>query len=95
MTAHTLIERLAAIVGGPGLITDAHDMEPYVVDWRRWYRGRTPAVVRPASTEEVSAVVKLCAETGTGVVPQGGNTGMCGGATPSAAGNEIVLASAA
>jgi len=92
MTAHTLIERLAAIVGGPGLITDAHDMEPYVVDWRRWYRGRTPAVVRPASTEEVSAVVKLCAETGTGVVPQGGNTGMCGGATPSAAGNEIVLA---
>ena len=92
MTAHTLIERLAAIVGGPGLITDAHDMEPYVVDWRRWYRGRTPAVVRPASTEEVSAVVKLCAETGTGVVPQGVNTGMCGGATPSAAGNEIVLA---
>jgi FAD/FMN-containing dehydrogenase len=49
-------------------------------------------VVRPASTEEVAAVVKLCAETGTGVVPQGGNTGMCGGATPSAAGNEIVLA---
>jgi len=92
MTAHTLIERLAAIVGAQGLITDARDMEPYVVDWRRHYRGRTPAVVRPASTEEVAAVVKLCAETGTGVVPQGGNTGMCGGATPSAAGNEIVLA---
>ena len=92
MTAHTLIERLAAIVGTQGLITDARDMEPYVVDWRRHYRGRTPAVVRPVSTEEVAAVVKLCSETGTGVVPQGGNTGMCGGATPSAAGNEIVLA---
>jgi len=92
MTAHTLIERLAAIVGAQGLIADARDMEPYVVDWRRHYRGRTPAVVRPANTDEVAAVVKLCAETGTGVVPQGGNTGMCGGATPSAAGNEIVLA---
>jgi FAD/FMN-containing dehydrogenase len=92
MTTHPPIERLAAIVGATGLITDARDMEPYVVDWRRYYRGRTPAVVRPASTEEVAAVVKLCAETGTGVVPQGGNTGMCGGATPSAAGNEIVLA---
>jgi FAD/FMN-containing dehydrogenase len=89
---HPPIERLAAIVGAQGLITDARDMEPYVVDWRRHYRGRTPAVVRPASTGEVAAVVKLCAETGTGVVPQGGNTGMCGGATPSAAGNEIVLA---
>jgi len=92
MTAHTLIERLAATVGAQGLITDARDMEPYVVDWRRYYRGSTPAVVRPASTEQVAAVVKLCAETGTGIVPQGGNTGMCGGATPSAAGNEIVLA---
>ena len=92
MTAHTLIERLSAIVGAQGLITDARDMEPYVVDWRRYYRGSTPAVVRPASTEQVAAVVKLCAETGTGIVPQGGNTGMCGGATPSAAGNEIVLA---
>ena len=92
MTTQPLIERLAAIVGTQGLVTDARDMEPYVVDWRRHYRGRTPAVVRPASTGEVAAVVTLCAETGTGVVPQGGNTGMCGGATPSAAGNEIVLA---
>lgn len=92
MSAHTLLERLAAIVGAQGLITDARDMEPYVVDWRRHYRGSTPAVVRPATTGEVAAVVKLCAETGTAIVPQGGNTGMCGGATPSAAGNQIVLA---
>jgi len=92
MTTQPPVERLAAIVGTQGLITDARDMEPYVVDWRRYYRGRTSAVVRPASTEEVAAVVQLCAETGTGIVPQGGNTGMCGGATPSAAGNEIVLA---
>jgi FAD/FMN-containing dehydrogenase len=90
-SAAVLLDRLAAIVGERGLITEARDMEPYVVDWRGYYRGATPAVVRPASTAEVAAVVKLCAETGTGIVPQGGNTGMCGGATPSAAGREIVL----
>ena len=92
MTALTLIERLAAAVGGKGLITDARDMEPYVVDWRQVYRGATLAVVRPAVTAEVAAVMKICTETGTPVVPQGGNTGMCGGATPSASGREIVLA---
>jgi len=92
MTAHTLIERLTAAVGAQGLITDARDMEPYLVDWRKVYRGATSAVVRPASTAEVAAVIKICAETGTPVVPQGGNTGMCGGATPSPGGKEIVLA---
>ena len=89
--AAALLPRLAAIVGERGLITEPRDMEPYLVDWRGFYRGAAPAVVRPASTAEVAAVVKLCAETRTGIVPQGGNTGMCGGATPSAAGTEIVL----
>ena len=88
----TLLGPLREIVGERGIITDARDMEPYLVDWRRFYRGAAPAVVRPASTAEVAAVVRLCAEAGTGIVPQGGNTGMCGGATPSPSGNEIVLA---
>ncbi|MDP2239394.1 MAG: FAD-binding oxidoreductase [Burkholderiales bacterium] len=91
MTAHTLIERIAAIVGPQGLITDARDMEPYVVDWRGYYRGASPAVVRPADTAQVAAVVKLCAETRTAIVPQGGNTGMCGASVPHANGREIVL----
>jgi len=91
MTAHSLVERLAAIVGPQGLITDPRDLEPYVLDWRGHYRGRTPAVVRPASVEQVAAVVKVCAETGTAIVPQGGNTGMSGAATPSEAGDAIVL----
>lgn len=90
MTAPTLIERLAAIVGPQGLITDPQDLEPYVVDWRGIYRGATPAVVRPTSTDEVAAVVQLCAETRTPIVPQGGNTGMCGASVP-AGGREIVL----
>ena len=91
MTAHTLIERIAAIVGPQGLITDPHDMEPYVVDWRGYHRGVTPAVIRPANTAQVAAVVKLCAETATPLVPQGGNTGMCGASVPHASGTELVL----
>jgi FAD/FMN-containing dehydrogenase len=87
----SLLARLAGIVGERGLITDPRDMEPHVTDWRGFFRGAARAVVRPASTAEVAAVVGLCAETRTGIVPQGGNTGMCGGATPSPAGTEIVL----
>ena len=88
----SVIERIAAVVGTQGVITDAADMEPYVVDWRGIYRGATAAVVRPSTTEEVAAVMKLCAEMRTPVVPQGGNTGMCMASVPRADGNEIVLA---
>ena len=86
-----VLDRIRNVVGPQGMITDARDMEPYIVDWRGFYRGATPAVVRPADTSQVAAVVKICAETGTAIVPQGGNTGMCGAATPSASGDEIVL----
>ncbi|MDH3288295.1 MAG: FAD-binding oxidoreductase [Betaproteobacteria bacterium] len=85
------LERIRAVVGIQGILTDAGDIEPYVVDWRGFYRGQTPAVVRPASTAEVAAVVKICAETHIPVVPQGGNTGMCGAATPSPTGDQIIL----
>jgi FAD/FMN-containing dehydrogenase len=91
MTAPSLLERLAAIVGPRGLLTAPEEIEPYLADWRGHYRGKAPAVVRPADTAEVAAVVRLCAETRTGIVPQGGNTGMCGAATPSPGGGEIVL----
>jgi len=91
MTAHSLIERLAAAVGPQGLITDPREVEPYVVDWRGYFRGVTPAVVRPATTAQVADVVKICADTRTAIVPQGGNTGMCGGSVPRGRGGEIVL----
>src|SRR6185295_8376498 len=74
-----------------GVLTQAADVEPYINDWRGLYHGSTPAVVRPANTEEVAAVVKLCAETKTAIVPQGGNTGMCMAAVPRIGKNEIVL----
>ncbi len=91
MVSSDVIERLAAIVGPQGLLTDPKDVEPYVLDWRGIYRGETAAVVRPANSEEVAAVVRLCGETGTPVVPQGGNTGMCMASVPRAGRGEIVL----
>ena len=86
-----LLERITAIVGPRGVITDPREQEGHVVDWRKLYRGATPAVVRPASAAEVAAVVGICAETRTAIVPQGGNTGMCGAAVPHPDGAEIVL----
>ncbi len=87
-----LRQRLTAIVGAPGVVTAASDMAPYLADWRDLYQGNAIAVVRPATTAEVVAVVCLCAETRTPIVPQGGNTGMCGAATPDTAGNAVVIA---
>jgi FAD/FMN-containing dehydrogenase len=88
----TLLPRLAAVVGEANVLTAPADTEPYLVDWRGRYRGAARAVVRPASTAEVSAVVQICADDGVAIVPQGGNTGMSGGATPRPAGDEIVVA---
>ncbi|MGY3459702.1 FAD/FMN-containing dehydrogenase [Bradyrhizobium sp. LM3.4] len=73
---------LAAIVGDKHVIASGPDQEPYVVDWRGRYHGRAAAVVKPGSNAEVSAVVKFCAAKQLAIVPQGGNTGMCGAATP-------------
>ena len=90
--AADLTARLAAIVGERGMITDDSAMAPYLSDWRELYQGGAVAVVRPGNTEEVAAVVKLCAETRTPIVPQGGNTGMCGAATPDKSGAAVVVA---
>jgi FAD/FMN-containing dehydrogenase len=87
----SLLHRIGKIVGGQGLLTEPADLEPFLGDWRGFFRGTAQAVVRPATTEQVAAVVKLCAETGTAIVPQGGNTGMSGAATPPAGGGAIVL----
>jgi FAD/FMN-containing dehydrogenase len=86
-----VIEALGRVVGPRGLLTDRASVEPYLSDWRGLFEGRALAVVRPAATAEVSAVVGVCAEHGICIVPQGGNTSMVGGATPSESGGEIVL----
>ena len=87
--APDLITRFAAIVGERHAITDPSDVAPYVAEERGLYHGHSPLVLRPGSTAEVSAILKLANETATPIVPQGGNTGLVGGQTPHA--GEIVL----
>ena len=82
---------LAEIVGARHVLVERADTQRYEEDWRGRYRGRARAVVRPASTEEVSAVVSRCRGQSVAIVPQGGNTGLCGGATPHAGGDEVVV----
>ncbi|WP_260583349.1 FAD-binding oxidoreductase [Sphingopyxis sp. PET50] len=66
-------------------------LSPWLTDWRGKYHGRAAAMLSPATTEEAAAVVHLCAEAGAAIVPQGGNSGMVGGATPDASGDQLLL----
>jgi FAD/FMN-containing dehydrogenase len=74
------IDHLAAIVGSQNCLTSQGDLAPYLVEERGLYHGSCRAVVKPGSTSEVAKVVALCAEAGESIVPQGGRTGLCGGA---------------
>src|SRR3546814_7895269 len=91
MTATDLLPRLATIVGSAHLLTEADQQAPYVVDWMKKYHGRALAVVRPGSTAEISAVLSCCNEAGVTVVPQGGNTGLAGGAKPDDSCRQTIL----
>ena len=86
-----LIERFAAIVGARHALTDPADQAPYLKDWRDLYAARTQLVLRPATTDEVAAILRLASETRTRVVPQGGATGLVGGHLPFAEGGEIIV----
>jgi D-lactate dehydrogenase (cytochrome) len=77
-----LLARFAAIVGEKYAITDPDIQAPYLIEQRNMFQGHTPVVLRPANTAEVSAIAKLANETGTPIVPQGGNTGLVGGQIP-------------
>src|SRR6188768_2259244 len=81
----------AALLGERGLTRDAELVQPWLTDWRGRFTGRALALASPGSTGEVAALMKLCAEHGIPVVPQGGNSGMSGGATPDESGAAIVL----
>jgi D-lactate dehydrogenase (cytochrome) len=87
--APELLARFVAIVGERHALTDPADIAPYITEDRQLYKGRSALVLRPGSVEEVSAILKLANETGTPIVPQGGNTGLVGGQTPQH--GEIVL----
>jgi FAD/FMN-containing dehydrogenase len=86
-----ILERFTNALGGQGVLT-AHDLvEPFSVDWRSRFHGRPLCVLRPDSAETVSAALRICAEAGVEVVPQGGNTSMVGGATPDMTGRQAVV----
>lgn len=87
----SLSEQLAAIVGAAHVLTDPAEIAPFVSDWRGRYLGAALCVVKPANTLEVAALVKACVAAGTPIVPQGGNTSLCGAATPDASGRAVVL----
>ena len=82
---------LRALLGDKGLLTDQAEMAGYAIDWRKLFPGQPLAVARPSTTQEVSAVMAYCHQHAIAVVPQGGNTGMAGGAVPDSSGRELVL----
>ena len=86
-----LIDEVRARFGAKAAITDPSDIEPWLTDWRGRYHGRARAILSPASTDQVAAIVGLAGERGVPLVPQGGNTSMVGGATPPADGSALIL----
>lgn len=91
-TPAEILARLAAICGAANVLHSDTDLQPYSHDWRGRYHGKPLAVALPASTAEVAALVRLCAEHRIAIVPQGGNTSTCGAATPDDSGRQLVIA---
>ena len=87
----SLLERLRAIVGTDGLLSDPADSAPFLVDHLGRCRGSAVAVVQPRSVDQVSQLLALCESERIGVVPHGGNTSYCGGAIPDESGRQLVL----
>lgn len=86
-----LLDTLATLLGPKGFSRDADVMAPWLTDWRGKYHGAAAAMLSPATTEQVAEIVRLCAAENVALVPQGGNSGMVGGATPDTDGNQILL----
>lgn len=84
-----VLQQLVQAVGAQHVLTDPNDTAGYLTDWRKRYSGLALCVVRPGTTAEVAAVVQICREAKLAIVPQGGNTGLCGGATP--IGGEVLV----
>ncbi len=88
-TRADLVQRLAEVVGEAHVLHNESDWAPFATDWRGRFHGTPLCVVRPGDTDSVARVIVACRDAGVPVVPQGGNTGLCGGATPT--GGEVVV----
>ena len=85
------LQQLTQILDQQYILTQDQDKAPFLTDWRKRFTGKALAIVLPGSTAEVAKIVQLCVEHQIAIVPQGGHTGFCGGATPDSSGNQIVL----
>ena len=86
-----LTQQLSDQVGAENVLLSAEAMIPYLNDWRGRYHGSARCVVRPGNTVELAEVVRICVQAGVAIVPQGGNTGHCGAATPDTSGEAVVV----
>ena len=91
MLSPDLIARFAAITGAPYALTDPADIAPFITEWRGLWHGTSQLVLKPKNTAEVAAILKLAHETGTPIIPQGGNTGLVGAQVPDESGREVIL----
>lgn len=85
------LEQMRSAVGAKGFTTAGDDMAPWLTDWRGRYTGAAAAMVSPANTQETAAIVRIANENAVAIVPQGGNSGMVGGATPDTSGQSVLL----
>ena len=85
------LDEITALLGPRGVTTDSDLTAPWLTDWRGRYHGKACAMASPANTAELAALVRLCGKHGVPIVPQGGNSGMSGGATPDATGHGLLL----
>jgi FAD/FMN-containing dehydrogenase len=91
MLSPSLITQFIAITGEKHALTAPHDIAPHLTEQRNLFHGKTSLVLKPASTAEVAAILKLANETRTAIVPQGGNTGLVGGQVPDASGGQVIV----
>jgi FAD/FMN-containing dehydrogenase len=85
------LERLKQIVGPLGWADDPETLAPHLLEWRSRYQGKTPLLLKPANTQQVAEIVRVCAAAEVGVVPQGGNTGLVGGQIPRPEGQDVLI----
>lgn len=86
-----ILNKLKTAAGPKGWSMDTHELEPHLEEWRGRWQGRTPILLKPSTSEEISDILKICNAYGCKIVPQGGNTGLVNGGLPDESGDEILL----
>lgn len=91
MSVQSVLLEFESTIGKQYVLDKNEDKEPYLTDWGKRYKGKALAVLRPGNTAEVASLVKICNKYRISIVPQGGNTGLCGGATPDNTGDSVII----